>query len=158
MNYTAILAIALVALLVYSVKQKKKLERDHEEAEAELLSRIDLMKAEMNTVHLPDSIFGVDLAYKYTDVELIPVPNLNVKELIKKEITFGFVDEQAVACVANKAIGTVGQRSIAYMIRDWLKNGDPIYAVFLNADDLTCAICFYKKGVKKKQEERSISF
>ena len=158
MNTTAILIIAIVAIVVLWYKDRTKLRKEHGERVKELNDKIELLRESQNMIVLPDEFFGVELAYKYTDVELIPIEGLNAEELEKKEITFNFVDDQAIACIANKAIGAVAKRGIAYMIRDWLNAGDPIYAVFINAEELTCAVCFYKKGVAKKRAERTLTF
>ena len=158
MNTTAILIIAIAAMLVLWLKDRKMLKTEHGEKIRELNEKIERLREAQNMIILPDTFFGVDLAYKYTDVELIPIAGLDAEELEKKEITFNFVDDQAIACIANKAIGAVSKRGIAYMIRDWLNAGDPIYAVFINAEELTCAVCFYKKGVAKKRAERTLTF
>lgn len=157
MKTTLIFCIVLVVVLIMWLKDRKELKAEWKQATDGLLDKIDALKKQMNTVELPDSIYGIDEAYEYPSVELIPLPGLDAEELVRKEINFTFINEQAVAWIANKPIGAVGQRGIAYMIRDWIANGDPIYSVFLNSDELTIAICFYKKGVKKKKESLSVN-
>lgn len=158
MNTTAILIIAIIAILILWWKDRKKMMKEHGESIKQKNQEISFLKNEMETVHIPDTMYGIDRAYYYGDVKLIPAANVDFSKLVRERISFTFIDEQAVAWIANKPVATVMTRGIAYMIRDWLQSGDPIFAAFMDSEELTCAIAFYKKGVKEKREARSVSF
>ena len=107
---------------------------------------------QQETVKVPAVIDGQKIAYQYTKVDIILSDGANLDSIFAQRIQFDASRGPVALIVGNQYVGTVGNRRIAEMISDWLRRGEPVFAVVSSIDGERYTAAFdlylYRDGLK----------
>jgi hypothetical protein len=163
------------ALQREKIKQQEKEAREKErqeriqrqqEREREIMLAEALVAAKNARRNVPDAIASAPLdvpeapariercscVYSYIKVPMTPLDEMPVEPLVSRLINFSPADDEPAVFCHGVPVGHVNHQKIGRMISDWIKRGDPIWAMITSADELkhTAAfdIYFYRDELK----------
>lgn len=105
------------------------------------------------TVTIPTEYQGLQLAYHYTDVQLVPIGlppfGLSPDDPVTLKDSGASID---VFC-GDKMIGKLPDNRLSGMVRDWGRHGDPYLAFIVSysddGNDIVIALAFYSDLIKR---------
>lgn len=115
------------------------------------------------SVTLPSQIDGQQAAYRYSDVAIAPLPDLdyNLVEL-GQEVSFSVENGKVSVVQGHSVLGWLREGQLADMVSDWLKRGDKMIAMPNLVDDdkklVQLYIVFYKDliALAKRKNAKAI--
>lgn len=90
---------------------------------------------QQETVKVPAVIDGQKCAYQYTKIDIVLADGINLDSIFAQRIQFDASRGPVALIVGNQYVGTVGNRKLAEMVSDWLRRGEPVFAVVSSIDD-----------------------
>lgn len=108
------------------------------------------------TVNVPASIDGQKCAYQYTKVDIVLTEGINFDSIFAKRVQFDNSRGPVALFVGGQYIGTIKNSKIEDMVSDWLRRGQPIFAVVTRVDDdeYTAAFDLYLYRNEQKAKRR----
>lgn len=96
---------------------------------------------QQETVVIPAKIDGCEIAYQYEKVDVALSSGVDLNRIFGQRVTLG----QNCIQYNGQTIGRIANDKLSDMVNDWLKRGDPVYAVVsrINEGDYFAAIDLY---------------
>lgn len=86
-------------------------------------------------ISVPGMIDGQKCAYQYTKVPVALASGINLESVFAQRIQFDLSRGNVALIVNNQFIGTIGNAKLSEMVSDWLRRGEPVFAVLTSYDD-----------------------
>lgn len=175
---SALICFAIGAYLIYRSSKKPKAELNNiqenqvpdstgPQADEHKEAPIKVDEAELD-LSFPETLFGEDLAYKYTNVKIFTPPEIaeNLPSLpIGKKVQFyrdlkNAYDENAVLIESyGQKIGYIYKNGLQRMVLDWLEDENPISAKIssFSSDGITIDIAFYRNKKPANSKEFTLT-
>ena len=102
----------------------------------------EIEKSPLDEPTAPMMIGNKSCAYKYKKVAITPKERIAVEPLISRCVSFYQNGQSVVVLCCGVSIGTVKQQQISEMIADWMKKGEPIWAMITWAEETTHEAAF----------------
>lgn len=90
---------------------------------------------QQETINIPAVIDGQKCVYQYTKVDIQLVENINLDSVFAQRVQFDASSGPVALIVNGKYIGSVRNGKIADMVSDWLRRGEPVFAVISSVND-----------------------
>ena len=130
----ALIILAIVAFVIYLlVRPGKQVRQQQKQARQQPLQPKPAPAPAADpdpvpTVTFPDHVNGLKRAYFYPDVNIIPVPDGVSHVVVGEPLTLHDAGDTVQIFQGDSLIGYMEETRLAGMVRDWIKNDDPVLA------------------------------